>query len=120
MSKVFTYFPLICLPLILFTLEESVIKWVLLVLIAVGILIAKKLRKNIQSEEVEYDDRINANITKWSLRFMFIMNALLFIMLVMEINDVSPIDFDANFILSYLLISLFIPFYIVPSIIKKF
>ncbi|KON90109.1 hypothetical protein AF332_27110 [Sporosarcina globispora] len=45
MSKLFTYFPLICFFIILLALEESVMKWALLVIMAVGILIAKYFRK---------------------------------------------------------------------------
>ncbi|KSU89172.1 hypothetical protein AS180_04035 [Priestia veravalensis] len=120
MSKLFTYFPLICFLIILLGLEESVMKWALLVFMAIGILIAKNSRKNMQSEEVEYDDRVNSNITKWSLRTMYVMNALLFIMLVLENYHISLIKLNINFILIYLLITLFIPFYIIPLIIKKF
>ncbi|MCD7034135.1 hypothetical protein LRR81_07805 [Metabacillus sp. GX 13764] len=120
MSKLFTYFPILCFLIILFTLDQSVLKVVLFVIIAILVIIAKYFRKRMDEEEVEYDDRVNANITKWSLRSVYIMNALLFLLFITEKNGLLSLPLNTSFVLIYLLLTLFIPFYIIPSIIKKF
>ena len=118
MTRVFTYLPMIGMLLVLFFMEESVLRWVLLVLSIILIVFAKFVRTKQDQDEVEYDDRVNANITKWSLRLMFVFNAVLMLLLLIDSNEI--LDLSMNFVLIYLALTLFIPFYIAPLIIKRF
>ncbi|MFC4409042.1 hypothetical protein ACFOZY_01190 [Chungangia koreensis] len=118
MTRLFTYFPIIGLLLILFLVEESILKWVLLILSILLIVLAKYIRTKQDTDEVEYDDRVNANITKWSLRLMFVFNSILLLLLLVESKGFF--HFGMNFFFIYLALTLFIPFYIAPLIIKRF
>lgn len=118
MKSLFTYFPIVCLLIILFSMEGSVAKLFLIVIASILIALAKYIRSKRIDEEIEFDDRVNANIAKWSLRIVYVMNSALFILLVFESKGI--LDISIHFILIYLVLSLFIPFYVTPSILKKF
>ena len=118
MKSLFTYFPIACLLIILIGMEDRFEKLVLIVIAAILIALAKYVRSKRDNEDIEFDDRVNANITKWSLRIVYVMNSALFILLVFESNGI--LDISIHFILIYLVLSLFIPFYVTPSILKKF
>ncbi|WP_397538045.1 hypothetical protein [Rummeliibacillus pycnus] len=120
MTKLFTYIPILFFIIVLEFLDNSLIKWVLLGGIVCLIVFAKYKRSNMQKEEIEFDDRVNANISKWSLRCMFLLNALLVIILFIDNQGFLKIEFEVDLILLYLLSTLFIPFYIVPAIIKHY
>lgn len=120
MTRVFTYFPVIGLLFVLFFVEQSVLKLALLLLLVVLIALAKYVRTKQDRDEVDYDDRVNANIAKWSLRLMFIFNSVLLLLLLFESNGLFGMDISMNFILIYLALTLFIPFYIAPAVIKRF
>lgn len=87
---------------------------------AVLIAVAKWQRSKMKEEEIQYDDRVNANITKWSLRTLFVMNALLLAWLALDIQGTLPVDLSSATLFVYVLISLFVPFYIIPAIVKQF
>ncbi|MGG0658223.1 hypothetical protein [Rummeliibacillus pycnus] len=120
MTKLFTYIPILFFIIVLAFLNNSFIKWVLLGGIVCLIVFAKYKRSNMQKEEIEFDDRVNANISKWSLRCMFLLNALLIIILFIDNQGILKMEYDVDMILLYLLSTLFIPFYIVPAIIKHY
>lgn len=82
-------------------------------------IIAKYKRSKIKQEEIEYDDRINANISKWSLRFMFFAKLLLVFVLIF-FNQMLLNTLYLEFVVAYLLSTLFILFYIIPTIIKRY
>ena len=120
MTRVFTYFPVIGLLLVLFFLQESVLKWALIIFLAGLIVWAKYVRSKQEWDEVEYDDRVNANLTKWSLRLMFVFNSVLLLLLLAKSNGLFGLDIGMDFMVLYLVLTLFIPFYIAPIIIKRF
>lgn len=120
MKGLFTYLPAAGLLLILLILEDSILKWVAIVAGAALIAMAKWQRSKMKEEEIEYDDRVNANITKWSLRTLFVMNALLLAWLALDHWAALPVELSADTLTVYVLISLFVPFYIIPAIVKQF
>lgn len=120
MKKVFAYVPVLLLLLVLLLMDQSVMKWFLLVSISCLVAYSKYKRNKIQKEEIEYDDRVNANITRWSLRLMFAFNTMLIIILLIGHQEMLKVDFNIEMILGYLLLTLFIPFYVAPAIIKRY
>lgn len=119
MNKLFTYIPIGLLVLVSFGLESSGVKWLLLGIAAIAIVFAKYFRVHMQDEDIEFDERVNANISKWSLRTMILLNAVLILVLLINSKGLLPVELDLKMLLIYLLLTLFIPFYIVPTIIKK-
>ena len=120
MIKLFTYVPILCFIFVLSFLDTSIMKLLLLAGIVCLIIFAKYQRSKIQQEDIEFDDRVNANISKWSLRSMFVLNTLLILILFIDNQGILKLDFNMEMILLYLLLTLFIPFYIVPAIIKHY
>ncbi|MCR2823460.1 hypothetical protein [Lederbergia panacisoli] len=118
MKNLFSYFPIACLLIILFGMEVSYTKLFLIVFAAILIVLAKYVRSKRKDEDIVFDDRVNVNITKWSLRIVYVMNSALFLLLVFEYKGI--LDISIHFILIYLVLTLFIPFYVTPSILKKF
>ncbi|MFC7366261.1 MULTISPECIES: hypothetical protein [Bhargavaea] len=120
MKLLFTYLPALGLLLLLLILENLILKWTAIVAGAVLIAAAKWQRSKMKEEEIEYDDRVNGNITKWSLRTLFVMNALLLAMLALDNWGTVPVELSSDTLFVYVLISLFVPFYIIPAIVKRF
>lgn len=120
MKKILTYVPAIAFTAIVFRLEQS--KWLFLfVLIFAGLMVfAKYRRKQLNEGTIAYDERIHTNITKWSLRSMYGLNVLLLLILLLKEQQVLTFAFPLSSVIIYLLISLFIPFYCIPMIIKYF
>ncbi|MEG0259103.1 MAG: hypothetical protein RR651_04445 [Lysinibacillus sp.] len=119
MNKLFTYLPIGLVVLVSFGLESSGLKLLLLGKVAIAAVFAKYFRVHMQDEEIEFDDRVNANISKWSLRTMIALNALLILFLFTLYKGLLSIELDIQMLLIYLLLTLFLPFYVVPAIIKK-
>ena len=120
MKLVFSYVPILCLIFVIFLVESSVLKWVLLIGISGLIVLSKYKRIQLKNEEVEYDDRVNANISKWSLRSMYLLNTLLLVILFIDYQGIFQLNISLDMILAYLLITLCIPFYIVPVVVKQY
>ena len=120
MSKLFTYVPLVCFLIVLFVIDSTILRGILLGIILPLLVLAKYKRVQMQKEEIEYDDRVNANISKWSLRSLFGLNAIM--LLLVATNQQGMFDFNINqeVVLLYLVLTLFIPFYVVPAIVKKY
>lgn len=116
MKKTFTYLPVLIFIIILIFIENSLLKGILSGVVIFLIAVSKYKRSKINEEYIEFDDRVNINISKWSLRFMFLSNLLLTLFLIFA----SQGSIDKDFIIFYLLLTLFIPFYIIPTIIKKY
>ncbi len=120
MSKLFTYVPLVCLLIVLFVIDSSMLKGILLVIIAPLLVLAKYKRVQLQKEEIEFDDRVNANISKWSLRSLFSLNAIMLLLLATNQQGIFDFNINQEIVLLYLVLTLFIPFYIVPAIVKQY
>lgn len=120
MKKLFTYVPIICLIMVILFIDSTWMKGILLVGISVLIVFAKFKRNKLQQEEIVTDDRVNANISKWSLRSMFGLNTLLIVILFVDNQGIFKLNFNMEMILVYLLITLCIPFYIVPAVLKHY
>lgn len=116
MKKTFTYLPVLIFIIILIFIKNSLLKSILSGVVIFLIAVSKYKRSKINEEYIEFDDRVNINISKWSLRFMFLSNLLLTLFLIFA----SQGSIDKDFIIFYLLLTLFIPFYIIPTIIKKY
>ena len=80
----------------LFILEDSFFKWVILGVVAILSIFAKYKRVKMQQEEIEFDDRVNNNILKWSLRSMFLLNALLIAILLVSDKGILPMQSIQN------------------------
>lgn len=119
MNKLFTYIPVVLFILVLIALESSQLKLLLLGIVAIAVVFAKYFRVQMQDEDIEFDERVNANISKWSFRTMILLNALLILVLFSIYKGFLPIELDIQLLLIYLLLTLFLPFYVVPTIIKK-
>lgn len=120
MKILFTYLPVLSFIFVLFLLDDGILKWALLGFGVVLVALAKMLRVRMKEEEVEFDDRVNANIAKWSLRSIYLLNFILIMLLCLEAASPAAIGLGKETILIYLLATLFIPFYIIPAIVKKF
>lgn len=120
MSKLFTYVPLVSLLIVLFVIDSTVLKGILLGIITPLLVLAKYKRVQMQKEEVEYDDRVNANISKWSLRSLFSLNAIMLLVLATSQQGIFDINVNQEMMLLYLVLTLFIPFYVVPAIVKQY
>ncbi|WP_339176090.1 hypothetical protein MKY51_06805 [Solibacillus sp. FSL R5-0691] len=120
MKKTFTYIPVLCCIGVILFIESTLLKWILLVGIGCLMVLAKYRRSKLMNDEFEFDDRVNANITKWSLRSMFILNTMLIMILVIGSQGVLEWAINIEWILIYLIVTLCIPFYIVPAVIKNF
>lgn len=120
MKKIFTYLPVLVFIIILIFMENSLLKGLLSGGVIFLIVIAKYNRSKINEENIEFDDRVNVNISKWSLRFMFLSNALLALILIFAGQGIIDKGIYIDLIIFYLLLTLFIPFYIIPAIIKKY
>ena len=120
MNKLYTYIPVFAFLLVVFFVENVVLKISLLAVLALILIMAKLKRHQLVGDELEYDDRVESNITKWSLRSMFILNTLLIALLVIARENILDMTISRDVILIYLLITLCVPFYIVPLIVKRF
>lgn len=120
MNKLYTYIPVFIFLLVLFFVENVTLKITLLAVFAVLMMVAKWKRHQLTNEELEYDDRIESNITKWSLRSMFILNTALMALIIVSSENILDINLSMDVILVILLFTLFVPFYVVPSIVKRF
>lgn len=119
MSKVLTYVPSLLAIVVVVMLDDGLSKWILLAILAISILIAKNKRSKWQLDEVEYDDRVNINIRYWSFGFLVITNALLIVYLLFVSQSLMTAWLTTDYMLIYLVASLLISFYVIPSIAKK-
>lgn len=120
MTKLFTYIPVLCCIIVIFFIESSLLKWILLAGIGCLMIFAKYKRGKLMNDELEFDDRVNANISKWSLRSMMMLNTLLILILVIGSKGDMNWTINIELILVYLVATLCIPFYIIPAVIKNF
>ncbi|MEG0385980.1 MAG: hypothetical protein RR642_14620 [Solibacillus sp.] len=120
MSKLFTYVPLVCFVIVLVVIDSTIIKATLLVITAPFLILAKYKRVQMQKEEIEFDDRVNANISKWSLRSLFGLNAVMLLLLATIQQGIIDFKINHEVVLLYLVLTLFIPFYVVPTIVKQY
>lgn len=120
MKNLFTYVPIVCLLMIIYFIDDASTRLILLVGMGVLAVFAKFKRSKLQEEDIVTDDRVNANISKWSLRIMFILNTLLIVILFIDNQGIFQLNFSMEMILVYLLMTLCIPFYIVPTVSKYY
>ncbi|MHC5267877.1 hypothetical protein ACYSNO_01625 [Enterococcus sp. LJL98] len=120
MKKKRTYVPMILFLLILLMMKESVLTSILLIGFSLLIVLAKYQRQEMKKEENEYDDRVNQNITKWSLRSLYVCNSLLILLLFLQQQEIIPVSIPIEGLILFLIFSLCLPFYLIPAIIKHF
>lgn len=120
MKKLFTYLPVLVFIIILIFIENLPLKAFLSIGVISLMIAAKYKRSKLNQEDIEFDDRVNANISKWSLRFIFFANLLLVFILIFFNHIAVGKTLYLEFVIVYLLFTLFIPFYIIPTIIKQY
>lgn len=120
MKKLFTYIPVAIFVMVLIFLDDPLLKNLLAVALIFLIIISKYTRNKISQEEIEFDDRVNTNITKWSLKFMFFSNLLLILILLFTNQSIIEVGKYIDFIIFYLVLTLSVPFYLLPTIIKRY
>lgn len=120
MKKSLTYVPVLLFLFILFMMKENIFTTILLIGIASLMILAKYQRQEIKKEENEYDDRVNQNITKWSLRSLYACNSLLILTLFLQQQEIIHVPIQMEGLILFLIISLCLPFYLIPAIIKHF
>lgn len=120
MKRLLYYLPSILTLVVVFTLDEGWMKWLLLILLVLSVLITKYKRSKLMVDEVEFDERVNTNIRYWSFGFLVITNALLMVYLILVSQSLLIDWITVDFLMIYLSVSLLIALYIVPSIAKRF
>lgn len=116
--KLLYYIPAILLIVVVVFVDTSWIKITLGSILALSILIAKKSRYK-SSDEIEVDERVKTNIHYYSFGFILVMNGLLacYFFLISNFNIDSFMKPD--YLLVYLVISIVVPLYVIPSIAKR-
>lgn len=94
MKNLFTYVPIVCLLMIIYFIDDASTRLILLVGMGVLAVFAKFKRSKLQEEDIVTDDRVNANISKWSLRIMFILNTLLIVILFIDNQGIFQLNFS--------------------------
>lgn len=120
MKNILYYVPSLLTVLVIILLEESLLKWVLLSVLALSVVISKFKRSKQPSDEVEYDERVNTNIRFWSFGFLAITNVLLIVYLLLVSQSFISEWMTIENMMIYLSMSLLVSFYIIPSVVKKF
>lgn len=120
MKKMISYLPIVALLFALRLMDDSLLSKIMIGLLIGIALYAKYQRKRITGNDVEYDERIEANLTKWSLRTTYFLNALLLAILFMQKSQLFSFEININTLILYIIMTLAIPFYVIPTIIKQF
>lgn len=121
MKKITIYTFIIFLFIIVYLVNNLYLKVVLLIATSLFILINKyKSNKLTPKTEVFFDERIEFNIYKWSTKILCALNFFLILILFLS-NQFNFIPtFTTEFLLVYLLISICVPFYILPAVLKHY
>lgn len=120
MKNLQTYIPIMLLVIIFYYMNDFLFGKIIIGALFIISLIAKFKRKQQVKKEVEYDERIEANITKWSLKTLYFLNSLLMVLLLIDQAQLFSLTLNRSFVLIYLAVSFVISFYIIPMINKKF
>lgn len=120
MKTILYYLPSLLTIIVIFMLDESMTKWLLLAVLVLSVVIAKYKRSKADTEEVEYDERVNTNIRYWSFGFLMIMNTFLIIYLILVSQSFISEWLTTEYMIIYLTATLLIALYVVPSIAKRF
>jgi|TARA_B100000809_G_scaffold266564_2_gene329932 uncharacterized membrane protein len=78
-----------------------------------------RVKKNEKDDEIEYDDRVSYNIQRASLQTFSISIILLFIYLLFSEIAFDHSDIVIDYLLIYLVVTLALAYYIVPTIVKR-
>jgi hypothetical protein len=118
------YFTILVGSLITFGIISMVtgeIRWGVLaaLLIGVGALKWVRVKKQEANEEIEYDERVISNVRKVSLQTFSFANLFLLIVLFISDQFLNQHLIKANYLIFYLIITFFLAFFIVPSIVKN-
>ena len=119
MKKIMTYVPIILIIISLRFVGDSLLAKIFLGILLTIAVFAKYKRNQLSEQEVEYDERIEANITKWSLKTLYFLNSLLIVLLLIDQSQQLALSIDPVFLILFLSASLVIPFYLIPVIMKK-
>ena len=97
------------------------LRWGLLASFCILIAGAKwlRLKKQEDSDEIEYDERVNENIKKYSSQSFAISNLILLVYLLISDQILNEVMINVNYLILYLGITFAISFYIVPLIARK-
>lgn len=116
--KLLYYLPAMLLIAVILLVDTGWVKIVLGCVLALGVLLAKAKRYK-SNEEIEVDERVKTNIHYYSFGFILVMNGVLagyfFIVSTFNIEPFMKVDY----LLVYLVCSIVVPLYIIPSIAKR-
>jgi hypothetical protein len=89
--------------------------------LAVGVGSAKWIRVKRQDvkNEIEYDERINANIREYSFQTFSISNLLLLVYLIVSDQILNVHSVKASYLIIYLALTFIVAYYIVPLLARK-
>lgn len=120
MKKMLTYVPAFLFSLLLLITKPSGIIVAGFVFLVVLVMIAKYSRSQQEKENLVFDERVQRNTTTWRLRTMYGLNSLLLLILLLNEQGSLTVDISINGIMIYLMFTLLIPFYVIPTIIDYF
>jgi hypothetical protein len=89
--------------------------------LAVGVGSAKWIRvkrKDVKNE-IEYDERINANIREYSFQTFSISNLLLLVYLIISDQIINVHSVKASYLIIYLALTFIVAYYIVPLLARR-
>lgn len=96
-------------------------QWGIFAGLVVGVGGAKwvRVKKQESNDEIEYDERVVSNIKKAAWQTFSFSNLLLLIYLLISEQLLNQHYIKANHLIIYLMITFFLAFFIVPSIVRK-
>ncbi|MCQ6562812.1 hypothetical protein [Paenibacillus mendelii] len=120
MRKLLTYLPSLFTIIVIITLDEGWAKWLLLAVLVLSVILAKFKRNKFETDEVEYDERVNINIRYWSFGFLVVTNAILIMYFMLVSQSMINEWMTADYVMIYLSATMLIALYVIPSIARKF
>lgn len=78
-----------------------------------------RIKKQEANDEIEFDERVNNNIKKYSLQAFSICNLLLLVYLLFSSQILKTDKIDVNYLILYLSTTFVFAFYIIPALASK-
>lgn len=103
------------------SLLSGQLQWGILAGLVVGVGSAKwfRMKRQEANDEIEYDERINANIKEYSFQTFSISNLLLLVYLIVSDLILNEHLVKASYLVIYVSITFIVAFYIVPLLARR-
>lgn len=97
------------------------IQWGVLASLFIGVAGFKwiRIKKQEANDEIEFDERVNNNIKKYSFQAFSICNLLLLVYLLFSSQILKADQISVNYLILYLSTTFVLAFYIVPILASK-